>query len=68
MGGLSSQAPTHVGVELGCDNFVLTRETKLAPGSTVQVYRDNATVQVYSSSRTSGPSKVHVLIVLTKIF
>ena len=45
---------------------MLTREARLAPGATILVYRDKATVQVYSSRSITGPSKVCVLQVLTK--
>ena len=38
--------------------FVLTREARLASGATILEYRDKATVQVYSSRSTTGPSKV----------
>jgi hypothetical protein len=30
-----------------------TAEARLAPGSTIQVYSDKATVQVYSNSKNS---------------
>ena len=39
-------------------DYVLTREASLAPGATILVYRDKATVQVYSSRSITGPSKV----------
>ena len=45
----------------GFGDFVFTREAKLSPGATIQGYRDKTTVQVYSSSFTTGPSKVRVL-------
>ena len=48
-----------------CD-YVLTREARLAPGATMLMYRDKATVQVYSSRSITGPRKVCVLQVLTK--
>ena len=47
-------------------DYVLTREARLAPGATILVYRDKATVQVYSRRSITGPSKVCVLQVLTK--
>ena len=47
-------------------DFVLTREARLSPGATILVYRDKATVQVYSSSSTTGPSKVCVLQLFPK--
>ena len=42
-------------------DFVLTREAKLSPGAIILVFRDKATVQVYSSSSTTGQSKLRVL-------
>jgi hypothetical protein len=42
-------------------DIVLTRKVRLSPDATILVYRDKATVQVYISSFTTGPSKVHVL-------
>ena len=47
-------------------DYVLTMEARLAPGATILVYRDKATVQVYSSRSITGPSKVCVLQVLTE--
>ena len=47
-------------------DYVLTREARLAPDATILVYRDKATVQVYSSRGITGPSKVCVLHVVTK--
>ena len=46
---------------------MLTTEARLAPGTTIQAYRDKATVQVYSSRSKTGPSKVCVRLVLTKM-
>ena len=43
-------------------DFVLTREARLAPGATILVYRDKATVQEHISRSMTGPSKVCVLI------
>ena len=48
-------------------DYVLTREARLAPGATLLVYRDKAAVQVYSSRSITGPRKVCVLQVLTKM-
>ena len=42
-------------------DFVLTREARLSLGATILVYRGKATVQVNSSSFTTGPRKVCVL-------
>ena len=45
--------------------FLFIGEARLSPDYTVKVYRKKATGQVYSSSSTTGPSKLHGPQVLT---
>jgi hypothetical protein len=37
-------------------DYVLTRDARLAPGAAILLYRDKATVQVYSSRSITGPA------------